>query len=212
MPSVINDAAGKAAGKRKRQEHGVESKKKRKSGSGHGDDNGDEEHGSRAIIEKLEMEIQESKRHYNNIATLIELTQKHEDEPKYALAASEALCRTFIRLLAAGNLVKKKDVSEKKATIVSWLRTRLADYRGFLLSMFRSKQLAPNALMLAMALLKAEAQYLTDREEAVFPRIFFSDIVATLLESPVEPLLGQFSDKFVGEYHDIRFYTFEAIK
>ncbi|KAL2159313.1 hypothetical protein VTH06DRAFT_2748 [Thermothelomyces fergusii] len=216
MPSVVGDAAAKAAGKRKRQENGDESKKRRKSGSGHGDSDGDGdgdgESGFRAAIVKLETEIQESKRHYNNIATLIELAQNHEDKPKPALAASEALCRTLIRLLAGGSLVKRKDVSEKEATVVSWLRARLADYRGLLLSMFRSKKLAHNALMLAMALLKAEARHLTDREEAVFPRLFFSDIVATLLESPVEPLLGQFSEKFVGEYHDIRFYTFEAIK
>ncbi|KAL2166381.1 hypothetical protein VTG60DRAFT_2891 [Thermothelomyces hinnuleus] len=212
MPSVADVAAAKAAGKRKRQENGDVSKKRRKSGSGHGDGDGDCEHDFQAIIERLETGIQESKRHYNNIATLIELAQKHEDEPKPALASSEALCRTFIRLLAAGNLVKRKDVSEKDVTVISWLRARLADYRGVLLSMFRSKKLAPNALMLAMALLKAEAQHLTDREEAVFPRLFFSDIVATLLESPVEPLLGQFSERFVDEYHDIRFYTFEAIK
>jgi len=114
--------------------------------------------------------------------------------------------------LAAGSLIKRKDVSEKDATVISWLRSRLADYRGALLSMFRSKKLALSALTLAMALLKAEAQHLTDRPEAVFPRLFFSDIVASLLESPVERLLDQFTEKFVDEYHDIRFYTFEAIK
>jgi U3 small nucleolar RNA-associated protein 19 len=206
MPAAVGDVAAKTAGKRKRQENGDLSKKRRKSAGGDDDDD------LQANIEKLETEIQESKKHYNNIATLIELAQKHDADPKAALAASEALCRIFIRLLAAGNLVKRKDVSEKDATVTAWLRDRLADYRGTLLSMFRSKKLASNALMLAMALLKAEAQHLSDSADAVFPRYFFSDIVACLLESPVEQLLEEFSEKFVDEYHDIRFYTFEAIK
>ncbi|KAK3298868.1 CBF/Mak21 family-domain-containing protein [Chaetomium fimeti] len=205
MPAAVEGTAAKTAGKRKRQENGDSTKKRRKSGDGDGDD-------LQTTIEKLETEIQESKKHYNNIATLIELAQKGSQDSKAALSASEALCRIFIRLLAAGNLVKRKDVSEKDATVTGWLRDRLADYRGALLAMFRSKKLASNALMLAMALLKAEAQHLGDRMEPVFPRYFFSDIVASLLESPVEQLLEEFSEKFVDEYHDIRFYTFEAIK
>jgi U3 small nucleolar RNA-associated protein 19 len=208
MPAAVGEAAAKTAVKRKRQENGDSSKKRRKSGAD-GDDNGDD---LKATIEKLETEIQESRKHYNNIPTILELAQKHNDDPKAALLASEALCRIFIRLLAAGNLVKRRDLSEKDATVTGWLRDRLADYRGALLSMFQSKKMAPHALMLAMALLKAEAQHLNDREEAVFPRYFFSDIVASLLESPVEQLREQFSEKFVNEYHDIRFYTFEAIK
>jgi U3 small nucleolar RNA-associated protein 19 len=205
MPAAVEGTAAKTAGKRKRQENGDSTKKRRKSGDGDGDD-------LQTTIEKLETEIQESKKHYNNIATLIELAQKGSQDSKAALSASEALCRIFIRLLAAGNLVKRKDVSEKDATVTGWLRDRLADYRGALLAMFRSKKLASNALMLAMALLKAEAQHLGDRMEPVFPRYFFSDIVASLLESPVEQLLEEFPEKFVDEYHDIRFYTFEAIK
>ncbi|KAL2199539.1 CBF/Mak21 family-domain-containing protein [Corynascus similis CBS 632.67] len=207
MPAAMEDTANTLAGKRKRQEDGNLSKKRRRSIGRDGDDDD-----FQATIKRLEAEIQESKKHYNNIATLTELAQDYEDEPNHALAACESLCRIFIRLLAAGSLIKRKDVSEKDATVISWLRSRLADYRGVLLSMFRSRKLALSALTLAMALLKAEAQHLTDRPEAVFPRLFFSDIVASLLESPVERLLDQFTEKFVDEYHDIRFYTFEAIK
>jgi U3 small nucleolar RNA-associated protein 19 len=208
MPAAVGEAAAKTTVKRKHQENGDSSKKRRKSGT----DGADNEDDLKTKIEKLETEIQESRKHYNNIATLVELAQKHDDDPKAALVAAEALCRVFIRLLAAGSLVKRKDVSEKDATVTSWLRDRLADFRGALLAMFRSKKLASSALMLAMALLKAEAQHLTDSPEPVFPRYFFFDIVASLLKSPVEPLREQFSEKFVDEYHDIRFYTFEAIK
>jgi len=205
MPAAVEGAASKTAGKRKRQENGDASKKRRRSEAG--DDNE-----SRTSIATLEAEIQESRKHYNNIATLIDLAQKHEQDPRNALAASEALCRTFIRLLAAGSLIKRKDVSEKDATVIGWLRDRLADYRGTLLSMFGSKKLALNALTLAMALLKAEAQHLNDRAETVFPRYFFLDIVSSILESPVEELRDHFAEKFINEYHDMRFYTFESIK
>lgn len=196
----------KATGKRKHTSYKDVSKKKRKSENTHDDDN------VQTTIERLESEIQESKKHYNNVATLLNLAQAHGEKSKTALAASEALCRIFIRLLAAGSLVKRKDASEKDATVTNWLRSRLEDYRRALLAMFQSIKLASNALMLAMALLKAEAQYLNDSAEAIFPRYFFSDIVATLLESPVEQVMEEFSEKFVDEYHDIRYYTFEAIK
>lgn len=197
--------------KRKRQENGDQSKKRRKSGSG-GDGDGDSNGELEAQIQKLENEILESRKHYNNIATLIELAQKRAEDSNTVLAAAEALCRVFIRLLALGSLAKKKDASEKDATVTRWLHDRLADYRASLLSMFRRGKLALNALMLAMALLKAEAQHLNDRQEPVFPRYFFSDIVAAILASPIERLREEFSEKFVDEYDDIRFYTFEAIK
>lgn len=209
MPAAVREAAAKVAVKRKRPESGDTGKKRRKSGTDL-DDNGDND--VQAKITKLESEIQESRKHYNNIAILVELAQNSNENATAAVAASEALCRIFIRLLAAGNLVKRKDVSEKDATVTGWLRDRLADYRGALLSMFRSQKLALDALMLAMALLKAEAQHLGDRGDAVFPRYFFADIVASILESPVDQLREHFSETFVDEYHDIRFYTFEAIK
>ncbi|SPQ19294.1 381d1ba4-43b5-4206-860b-c774c1bbdac4 [Thermothielavioides terrestris] len=214
MPAAVAEAAvKKTAAKRKRQENGDQATKRRKSSSGNADDpNNDGEHVLQAHIEKLEAEVQESRKHYNNIAALIELAQKSGEDPRAALAAAEALCRIFIRLLAAGSLAKRKDVSEKDATVASWLRDRLADYRSALLPLFRSKTLALHALMLAMALLKAEAQHLGNRDDAVFPRSFFADIVAGVLESPFEQLREQFSEKFVHEYDDIRFYTFEAIK
>ncbi|KAJ4290137.1 Maturation and nuclear export of 40S ribosomal subunits interacting protein [Collariella sp. IMI 366227] len=198
--------SAKTATKRKRQEKGEETKKRRKSSGA------DDDEPQTTKIQQLEAEIQESRKHYNNIATLIEVARKYEKDPRNALAASEALCRIFIRLLAAGNLVRKRDASDKDAAVTGWLRDRLADYRRVLLAMFRSKKLALNGLVLAMALLKAEAQHMTDGVDAVFPRYFFSDIVASLIESPIEQLREQFSEKFVDEYHDIRFYTFEAIK
>lgn len=205
MPGPAGNISSKSLAKRKRQEDGARSEKRRKS---RGDDEGERE----AQVQNLENEILESKKHYNNIATLIELAQKQDEDIKTALAAAEALCRVFIHLLASGSLVKKKDVSAKDATVTQWLQDRLADYREVLLSMFRRSKSALNALLLAMGLLKAEAHHLNDKREPVFPRYFFSEIVVAVLESPVEQLREEFSDKFIDEYDDIRFYTFEAIK
>ncbi|KXX74031.1 Nucleolar complex protein 4 [Madurella mycetomatis] len=205
MPGPAGNVSSKSSAKRKRQEDVAQSGKRRKS---RGDDNGERE----ALVQNLENEILESRKHYNNIATLIELVQKQDEDIKTALPAAEALCRVFIRLLASGSLMKKKDVSAKDATVTQWLQDRLADYRRALLSMFRSSKSALNALLLAMALLKAEAHHFSDKQEPVFPRYFFSEIVVAVLESPVEQLREEFSDKFIDEYDDIRFYTFEAIK
>ncbi|KAK4187965.1 CBF/Mak21 family-domain-containing protein [Podospora australis] len=202
---MSGESATASAGKRKRTETGDKSKKRRKSG---GVDGGD----LQTQLQKLEAEILESRKHYNNVATLIELAQKKADDVSTAQAASETLCRVFIRLLALGNLVKRKDASEKEATVTTWLRERLADFREVLLSMFDNEKLALQALMLAMALLKAEAQHLDDKPEAIFPRYFFSEIINSIIQSPVDELRETFAENFIDEYDDIRFYTFEAIK
>ncbi|KAK3330818.1 CBF/Mak21 family-domain-containing protein [Apodospora peruviana] len=204
MPGATVDAGDKSTSKRKRQENGDQSKKRRKS-------TGDEEIERQSQIQTLESQILESKKHYNNIATLIGYSEKQIQEPVTALAAAESLCRVFVQLLALGSLVRRKDMSEKDATIVLWLRERLAEYKTVLLSMFQSKSLALKALLLAMAVLKGEALHLDDRDEPTFPRSFLYDIVNTIIMSPDGQLREEFSDKFVDEYDDIRFYTFQAI-
>ncbi|KAK1833794.1 CBF/Mak21 family-domain-containing protein [Podospora conica] len=204
MPGTVAETAAKSASKRKRPENGLESKKRRKSGGGQDD--------AEAQIAKLESEILESKKHYNNLATLINLSEKLDDNITTALAAAEALCRSFIRLLAQGNLVKKRDASEKDATVTTWLRERLAEYQAALCSMLYREESAIGALILAMALLKAEAQHLDDREEWTFPRSFFVSIVAAVIQSPVDQLRDEFMKKFVDPYDDIRYYTLQGIK
>lgn len=204
MPGSVAETTAKSASKRKRPENGDQSKKRRKSGGG-GDD-------AEAQIAKLESEILESKKHYNNLATLINLSEKLDENITTALVAAEALCRSFIRLLAQGNLVKKRDASEKDATVTTWLRERLGEYQAALCSMLHREESAIGALILAMALLKAEAQHLDDRDEWTFPRSFFSSIVAAVVQSPVDHLRDEFMKKFVDQYDDIRYYTLQGIK
>ncbi|KAK3495617.1 CBF/Mak21 family-domain-containing protein [Neurospora crassa] len=206
MPSTVKAQAAKPVVKRKRSENGEPIKKRRKSEAG------EEKEDLASQIQNLESQINESRKYYNNIATLIEYAEKQNEDPKTAIVAAEALCRVFVRLLASGSLVKKKDASEKDATVAKWLRDRLNDHHKALVAMFKSTKLATQALVLAMALLKAEAQYLEGKDEAVFPWPLFNAIISALLTSPVEEVRDEFCDKFIDEYDDIRFYTFEGIK
>lgn len=201
MPGATVDA-----GKRKRQENGEKSKKRRKSGGV------DEENEQLQQIPTLEAEILESRKHYNNIATLIQYVENRDEEPKTARAATEALGRVFVQLLALGNLAKKKDLSEKDATVVSWLRARLSDYEAALVSMLESKSFGSKALILAMSLVKSEALHLEGREEASFPSTFFHSIIGALLGTPVEQLREEFAENFFTEFDDVRFCTFQAIR
>lgn len=200
IPGTIMESTAKLAAKRKRQENGGTSKKRRKSG-------GAETNEKLSKMEKLETEVLESKKNYNHIAILISLTHR----PGTILAAAESLCRVFISLLAQGRLVRKQDASDKDATVTTWLRDRLIEYHGVLFSMAYEKATAINALMLIMALVKAEALHLNGKSEAVFPQGFFGDLVATVLQSPVEQLRTEFTDKFFSTYDDIRFYTLDTI-
>ncbi|KAK3694736.1 CBF/Mak21 family-domain-containing protein [Podospora appendiculata] len=209
MPGTTSEAGAKSASKRKLQQNGEPSKKRRKSA---GDQEQDTHADHKAHIKTLESEILESRKHYNNIPTLISLAETHSQDTETALAAAESLCRVFIRLLASGNLVKKKESSEKDVTVVTWLRQRLADYQAVLLSMLQSESCGLEALLLAMSILKAQAQHMDGKDEPTFPRSFFKGVVGALFQSPVEQLREEFSENFINEYDDIRFCTFQAIK
>jgi len=203
MAAQTKDSAMKATVKRKRQDVGDGAKKRRKSDGG-----GENE--SQPNIKRLEAEILESRKHFNNIVVLLGIAQDTANNTETTLLAVEAVCRVFIQLLALGNLVKKQDASEKDATVTKWLRERLSEYETALISLLHLDTSAMKAVTLAMALLKAEAQHLDGREVG-FPRRFFHEIVAAVLQSPVEQLRNEFSKNFVNAYDDIRFYTFEGI-
>ena len=78
--------------------------------------------------------------------------------------------------------------------------------------MLHREDSAIRALMLAMALVKAEAHHLDDRDDSAFPRTFFFAIVTAIVQSPVNQLREEFTKKFVDQYDDIRFYTLQGIK
>ncbi|RKU46477.1 hypothetical protein DL546_007940 [Coniochaeta pulveracea] len=201
--------------KRKRKSAEEPSKKKKKARSESSDESGSDSEDQQSKILLLENGILESRKNYNNISSLLSIAKKYEDEEEVdtAVVAAVSLCRVFIRLLANGNLTTKKGASEKEQTVLRWLRERLSEYRTTLISMLQHDGAAMTALTLGMRLLKAEAQYAHGSEDYSFPGQSFAAILEGLLQPEVEEdVRDEFGEKFVGEYDDIRFYTFRTLR
>jgi U3 small nucleolar RNA-associated protein 19 len=197
--------------KRKRPSTKVVAKKRARSGSN--EEARPEEIDAQAKILLLEDEVVASKKNYNNITTLIQLSQNSEGEFENAITASVALCRVFIRLTASGSLARKKGQSEKEIIIVQWLKDRFSEYKDVLLSLLRLESSALTALTLCMRIIKVDGQNLyDDKVGAVFPTMFLQSIVRALVESGSEECRKEFIEKFADEFDDIRFYTLAALR
>ncbi|XXG99212.1 hypothetical protein Hte_005548 [Hypoxylon texense] len=162
-------------------------------------------------ILRLEQEILESKKNYNNITTILELARNKEDDDT-AQFALVSLCRVFLRLFASGNLARKSGQSEKDEVVIQWLRKRLGDYKRLLISSLSQEDAAPTALTLVMRILQAEGKYLKDKDEYNFPTNSLREVVDELVQNGSEDIRQEFCEKFLGEYADIRFYTFKVLK
>lgn len=199
--------------KRKRSEAKEAPRKRARSESSHDE----EEDDPQADILALEAAILESKKNYNNITTLIEIAKAVDEDDDEAeekgLLATVALCRVFVRLLAAGALLRKKGMPEKDIVVVHWLRDRFAEYREVVLALFTSDDQAMTALTLSMRLLKTEGQYpLSDKDEYNFPKASLKDIVLALSQPVVDSVVRkEFIEQFVDEFDDVRLYTFKAV-
>lgn len=197
MPSTIGETV-----KRKRRSETDNPKKRPKSSQ---DD-------AAAQILLMEGEVLESKKHYNNIITLLENADDFQSEKPEAMLAAIALCRIFVRLLAKGALASKKGASEKDLMVATWLRDQYSRYKSVLGSLLRHEPTAGNALTLSMKMLKAEAEYFSDTEAYSFPKLFLKNILSSLFELDSWETTKEFIEVFAEEHDDIRFYTFEAIK
>jgi U3 small nucleolar RNA-associated protein 19 len=183
----------------------AKSKKRQKSPSSeHGDD-------VQAEILQLEAQILESRRHYNNIATLLQLSKKSDDDAP--VLAAVALCRVFSRLLAAGDMVKSKGMGEAEATVVAWLKERYREVLDTLLQNFlRSDNPAKQsvALTLLMRLVKEESKAAKDYNIKNGP---LSRLIEALLFLPADDVTREeFAEKFFKHFDDVRFHTFKTIK
>lgn len=205
MPGHIEGSSSK----RKRQGGGEPVKKRSRSASTESNDIDDDQ--SKILL--LENEVFASKKHYNNITTLIAVAQAQDDDLETAQIAAVSLCRIFIRLIAAGNLTKRKGATEKEETVMRWLRERLSEYRRTLTLMLRQDDVALTALTLSMRLLKAEAQHLNGSSEYNFPGAAFGEFVTGIIQPEVDADVRKaFIEKFMDPYHDIRFYTFRTLR
>ncbi|ORY66293.1 nucleolar complex protein [Pseudomassariella vexata] len=200
MPGKVPDSSLK----RKRSKSEEKAKKRAKSESS---DEGD----AHANILLLENDILESRKNYNNITALLEIAKK-KDDSESALIATISLCRVFLRLLASSSLTRNSGQSEKEIVVINWLKGRLGEYKQVILAALCQDETATTGLTLAMRILKAEGQYLSNKEEYTFPKVFLKDIVDVLILNGSEDMRQEFCEKFVGEFRDVRFYTFKALK
>lgn len=226
MPSAIGVGRGRRPGegttaKRKRPDTTEPPNKRPRSeskSSSPGLDDGSELDGdgdddAQAQILLLETAILESKRHYNNITTLLDIARDQDEDEDRALFATVALCRVFIRLLAGGSVLMRNNLPDKDVILVHWLRDRVAEYHEVLLSFLASDDHALTALTLSMRLLKAHGQYpYRETDEYSFPKVLLRDVVVVLCRPGVDQVRREFVEKFVDEYDDIRLYTFKAIQ
>lgn len=173
----------------------------------------DEDEDPQEEILRLEAQITESRKHYNNIATLLKLAKAPEPENEGAVLAAVALCRVFTRLLSTGDMVKNKRMIEAETMIVTWLKQRYQEYIEVLLSDFLGSEHPPKqsvALTLLLRLVKEESKAQKDFNIKNSP---LNRTVEALLLLPEEDgSRAEFAEKFFGTYDDIRYSTFRSIK
>ncbi|KUJ11149.1 nucleolar complex protein-like protein [Mollisia scopiformis] len=202
MPTDI----GKAGHAAKRKSSATDKRPAKRARSESSDEDG------QAQILLLENEIFESKKNYNNIAKLIKILGDDSKDADSSIVAAISLCRVFTRLMMSGDMSRKQSATEKDTIVVKWLRERYAEYKSGLLDLLREEGAGPTMFTLCMRLLKTEGQHLRIGQGS-FPAVFVTDMVRVLLKDDGEGnVRKEFSEKFVEEYDDIRFYTLEAIQ
>lgn len=130
MPATANGAV--SSKKRKSvKETGVSSSKRRAVAADSNED------ATMSKITELEIQISESRKHYNNIATLLSMLDFGENAKKPNLAVAVSLCRVFSRLIAAGNLTESSRADDNEKLIVAWLKERFQEYQKALVAIMR---------------------------------------------------------------------------
>ncbi|RKF65533.1 Uncharacterized protein GcC1_119021 [Golovinomyces cichoracearum] len=177
----------------------------------------DDSNGSRDDIQAqillLENEIFESRKNYNNVATLLNILESSKNEEEKLVVASISLCRIFTRFMISGVMTKRQNATEKEAVVVKWLREQYSKYKNKLIYLLGKDVSGATILTLCMRLLKTEGQYLLSGQDYSFPTPFLTELIRSLLSLEDDEIIkAEFSQKFMEEYDDVRFYTFEAIE
>lgn len=90
-----------------------------------------------STIAELEIQISESRKYYNNIATLLSMLDVDENAKNPNLAVAVSLCRVFSRLIAGGNMTEASRAVENEKIIVAWLKERCHEYQKALVTIMR---------------------------------------------------------------------------
>ncbi|KAF7543491.1 hypothetical protein G7Z17_g10698 [Cylindrodendrum hubeiense] len=193
--------------KRKRPSNTEKPTKRRRSSA-----SSDEAEDPNAKILSMEQGILESRKNYNDITVLLTTMDEFRSGSPEGMLAAVALCRIFVRLLAQGALISKKTLSEKDLVVVGWLKEQFGEYKTKLVSILNDEELAHTALTLCMRTLKAEGDFLYDKDEYTFPRAFIRDIVSTVFLADNEDVVTAYVEEYAEQFDDIRYYTFNSIK
>ena len=213
MPGIINDSTNSR--KRKRQGPTAESC------VGQGDKARKiEKESSKSInveeeILLLEIQILESRRHYNKISTLINYCQNDHALEKYGITAAVALCRIFCRLMVVGNLSKPRDAPDNETIIVHWLRSQLDLYTSTLLDLLITDDpgTQSTALTLLMRLLKEKSDSLDLSVEKSWRDGAFPKLISSIVSSrTTNTVREEFVVKYLQPYDDVRCYAFACLK
>ncbi|KAF2088068.1 nucleolar complex protein-like protein [Saccharata proteae CBS 121410] len=215
MPYLAPDATagkkrkrvGDAGVPEKAQKAGVKPKSRTKATATDSDD-------AQSHVLLLENQILESRRHYNNIATLVSMAKEEDTAGETAITAAVALCRVFCRLMAAGNMVKSHGLSDQETMIVKWLKERYQESIDVLVCFLHGKNPVRHstAMTLLMRLVKEEVAGQKGQGDQAWRQGVFLKLVHALLDSEESGLArDEFLENFVEEYDDVRFYTLVAI-
>ena len=179
-----------------------------------------------ADIQQLEDQISESRKHYNNIATLISMLNA-DGSTKPNMPVAVALCRVFSRLIAGGNMTETSRAAENEKIIVAWLKERCREYQKLLLSIIRqcdsSSQVRVfsnlpcpgdaniyqiSALTLCLCLINERATHLSGDDIQDWSSGLFKGVFEAVVEArDGQTVLSDFIEK-AKEFEDVRYYTF----
>ena len=165
----------------------------------------------------LEEQILDSQKNYNHIVTLLDDSRGYGSSTTGATPPSlslVALCRVFCKLMALGNLSKRRQASQNGTAIVQWLNDRLDDYKANLLENLceENSESQITALTLLMKLVKEEAVHLQLSDESIWRRGTFSKLMGTLLGADTaSPSRHEFVENYIESFVDVRYHTFRHI-
>ena len=168
-------------------------------------------------IQSLEKQILDSRRYYNNIASLLEYanTSISYVSKKHHLAVL-SLCRTFSGLMARGHFKNSKQNNLDENVIQLWLMDRYLEYQDILFTVLQcvNNDLQPRSLSvkLLMRLWKDESECWKLEESAQLNGGILFRLLQTLITIETgKSLVTEFVENFVVPYADVKFYTLKMI-
>lgn len=161
-------------------------------------------------ILRLELELSQSRKYYNNFIILFEYAFPKKPAPVSSLAVI-VLCRAFSRLLADGSLKQKDRMTKAESAVQKWLNDIYRQYTTALLEILThgpsAYELDP--LQLLMRLVKQEVSSQGSKQWA--EGLFGQTLREMLAEGEIcAHIRAQFIKQYF-KYDDVRFHTLAVL-